>query len=157
MRKLLILLLISLVLLPLPLNAAPAGLSQDSIKRMLTAMEKAVGRRDADGLLAFFTPDAVITLDMPSSMGGRMILKLAEYKQMLLQGWALSGNSSYEVREVVIKISPDAQRATVTDLTIEKAEINGETISGQSREKIEIIVVGGKPRIKSLYGKTVFD
>lgn len=159
MKTLRLLLLIALVFVPLNLLPAPAaqGLTEAMLKNMMTAMEKASQKHDAKALMAHFLPDAKIILDLPENMGGRLTLSPAEYQQMLAQAWQADPKSTLVVQNPIIKIGADGQSATYTALVIETVEVQGKKITGRTEEKVGVVLSKGKPLIKILYGKVVFD
>jgi len=132
---------------------AETKLSVDSINKMLNNIKKSVQQKDADKFATYFTTGAKVRFEMPFSMGGNMNVNISQYVRMLKQGWALPVKYSYEVRDIQIKISQDKKSATVTDLTIESAEMDGKIIATtKTRETVEVIISNGVPKIRSLYG-----
>lgn len=156
MNTLKALLVLTLICLPWPAQAINR-LSENDLKLMITHMQQAIKRKDANSLLSYFTGDALITLDMPAQFGGKQVMKLPQYKATLIQAWKQFPTSSIEIRDIKIKLAADGKSATITDLTIEKIPLNGKTITGKTQEKLAVVLLKGQARIKSLYGKTTLE
>jgi hypothetical protein len=101
-----------------------------------------------------FAPDAVIRLVMPPSAGGQTLeMGVADYARMLEDGWAMAGDSSYAVEDIVIEISADGRSAEVSDTTVESMRVQGRTISSRTRERFSVEARGGKLVVTRLTGQ----
>lgn len=126
------------------------------IQEMISNMEEAAKFQNAEQLMSNFSEDAMMTFDMPESMGGKMEVGVQEYLSILKKNWALPAKFTYEVMDVRIDVDPDGLSATLRDRMIETIEMNNQVIiSLQSEEHIEIISKDGKPLIVKFYGRLV--
>ncbi|MCP4261238.1 MAG: nuclear transport factor 2 family protein [Ketobacter sp.] len=115
-------------------------------------MKKAVEERDADKLHALFSEDAFIEVTFPKEMGGTKQLPLNRYIDDIRKGWSMGIDQTYEIKDLQIEISDNHSTAYITDTVVEEASYNGNKIaSAETSEKIEVIMIDGKPKIKSLY------
>lgn len=133
---------------------ADSGMTEDDVQKMLNQMEKAVLSHDADKLISHLTDDAIIILELPANMGGKVNLDVDSYKEMLKQSWAMPAKFTYEVKNIEINVDPSGDRATASDVTLETIEMNGQIIaSSRTIEKIDIVQKDGKPLITRIHGK----
>jgi len=133
---------------------ADTGLTEGNVRKILGLVEQAVISHDAEKLMSHFSDDAKIVLELPENMGGKVEFDVDSYKSMLKQSWAMPAKFTYEVRDIKINIDPKGDRATVSDVTLETIEMNGQIIaSSKAVENIEIINKNGKPLITSIFGK----
>jgi hypothetical protein len=153
MKTKLLILLLSLNLFS-TVTLAETNLTQASISEMLVVMQVAAENHNAEGVVKNFSPDAEITFDMAKEYGGRIVSSVSEYKEMLIKGWAMPAEFTYEMKDELIVIAPDSKNAVVTDTVIETVTINGKKImTSTAQEKVEIEFSEGKIIITSLYGK----
>jgi len=133
---------------------AEKRLSERSVSNMLKTMEKSAKSHDAETLMSFFSKNAKIILDMPAKLGGKTVMGVSKFTDMLKQSWGMKAEFTYETRDVVISIAADGKSAIATDLTLETVSIGGKLImSTKTKEKITIELIDGKPLIMELYGK----
>lgn len=154
MGKLISLLMLIWVFLPLQASAGPL-LSQAAVKTMVTTLHDALAKHDANAYFACFTPDAVVSLDIPLLMQGPKPFKIAEYKDMLLKGWARTKLISHEIKELSIKLADDKKTAEVSYKIFETVEASGYKVSGHSQETLSVVLFNGKPLIKAMAGKSL--
>lgn len=131
-------------------------ITEYDVQQMMSRMAEAAKSQNIDRFMSSFSEDAMMTFDMPESMGGKMEVGVQEYRSMLKQNWALPAKFTYEIMDVRIDVDPGGLSATASDRMIETMEMNGQVIiSLQSEEHIEIISKNGKPLIVKFYGKLV--
>lgn len=130
-----------------------AKITEENVLNMLIKMEQAAISHDIPSLTENISENAIITMDMPSNMGGKQTFTLGSYKEMLKQGWEMPAKSTYEIKDIQISVASDGMSATATDITVETVEMDGKVISAEIAERIEIISENGKPVITSIYGK----
>jgi hypothetical protein len=133
--------------------SAENGISEEQIKAVIKDVEKAVEKHDPETIIRHLTKDAVITLDLPEAFGGRIVMNPKTYNEVLKLGWANSKQLSYEVKDLNITLSPDKQRATVTNTIHEVVLMNGQTIRSVTNETVTFVSVNGIPKMKAVYGK----
>ncbi len=147
-------LLLLTLLLAAPAARADSLLTHERIMGMFNAIERAVQRKDADGVVQHFAPGSVIRLVMPPAAGGQTVeMSVPQYKAMLTQGWAIGGASSYAVEDIQIQISEDGRSAKVTDTTVETMTVEGRTLSSRTREEFSVELIDGKARVTELTGR----
>lgn len=142
------------LLLAAPSAGAEGLLTHDRIMAMFSAIESAVHKKDADGVVQHFASDSVIRLIMPPAAGGQTLeLSVPQYKSMLRDGWAMAEASSYAVQDIKVQISKDQRSARVTDTTVETMKVQGQTISSRTQEEFSVKLIGGEPRVTELTGR----
>lgn len=130
-----------------------AKITEESVRNMLTQMEQAAVAHDVGMLTKHIAADATITFDLPAAMGGKQEISLGDYKEMLTQGWSMPATYTYEVKDIQVSVASDGMSATATDVTIETVEMDGQMMSTETNERLEITADNGKPIITSIYGK----
>jgi len=164
--------LISLSLLSVSINLAPVPptiipiliaqaktasplISEAEVNTLLAQMKAAVKKRDAKALSSYFTPDATIEMHLPLIMGGKQTLDRDAYENMLREGWKALENSnySYAVKNIVIKLYPEKDRALVSDETHESFELAGKKVHSVAQENLLIVRHQGQLKVKVLKGK----
>jgi alpha-glucuronidase len=144
--------LLFLLLFVAPWTSASDLLTHDSVKGLMESIVTNLEKRNAEDVVAGFTKDAQITLDLPERLGGRLEMNVKKYEDTLRQTFAVTSGYEFEVRKVKIIISPDRRTATVTDELHEKVQSNGIVVSSMTTEKATIVLDAGQPKVKVLYG-----
>ncbi|GAB1266389.1 hypothetical protein NBRC116493_32740 [Aurantivibrio infirmus] len=128
-------------------------LNQENVKALIDSVELATKNRNAEGVVSHFTDDAVISINMPSDMGGNQVWNLSEYKTMLEKGWAVPVSYTHELKDIEITIH-DANNAFVTDTVVEEIIMNGSVVmSTRTDEETVVVVEDGRAKIKSVTGR----
>jgi ketosteroid isomerase-like protein len=141
-------------MLAAPVAGAEAPLTEARIRSLCGEIESAVRRKDAQGVVRHFARDAVIRLVMPLSAGGQALeLTVEDYARMLEDGWAMAGDSTYAVEDVVIAIGPDGRSAEVSDTTVESVKVQGRTLSSRTRERFGVELRAGRVVVTRLIGE----
>jgi len=146
---------LSLVLLSACGGSPDFELTQGSVNALIDSVELAIKNKDANAVASHFTSDAVITMSMPSELGGDQTWSIDEYRAMLESGWsaAMPMTSTHEMKDLNITIH-DANNAFVTDTMIEVVSMNGNVImSTRTEEETVVVVENGSAKIKSVRGK----
>jgi ketosteroid isomerase-like protein len=138
-------------LIALP-SAAADVLTTERVEALLDAIDQASETRDVDALLMHMADNAEIHLKMPASEGGDTRMSKKEYAAMTRMTFAMASDYSYRREDTHIDIAADGQSATVTDTTIERVVIMGQTINARAREEATIELIDGKPMIVRLVG-----
>lgn len=137
-----------------PAARADQAVTEARIRGLFAQIESAVRSKDANGVVRHFAPDAVIRLVMPPAAGGQTLeLGVQQYARMLEDGWAMAGDSTYAVEDVVIRISPDGRTARVSDTTVESMNVQGRTISSRTREHFAVEARGSRLVVTELTGE----
>ncbi|WP_162844088.1 hypothetical protein [Sinobacterium caligoides] len=125
---------------------------------MLDAIKSAGRDRDSVKLTSFFTSDAVIVIDLPANMGGRMEMGVTQYREQLSQTWSLPAEFTFDVEDESYTISKDGKSAEASSTMIEEVMMGGRVIiSSRSKEEMRIVAVDGKPAISNVYAKITFN
>ncbi|MCE3264914.1 MAG: hypothetical protein K0R43_3993 [Pseudoduganella sp.] len=125
-------------------------LTEAEVRAVMGNMEASVQRHDANGLIANFAPNAMIMVSMPGTSGGLSRMSVGEYKTMLEGLWKVQLHASYEVSNREVALSANGRSATARDIAKEVVLLPGERMESRSKQKAEIALVDGVPRIVSL-------
>jgi len=125
-------------------------LTEAEVRTVMGDMEASVQRHDADRLIANFAPNAMIMVSMPGTGGGLSRMSVGEYKTMLEGLWKVQLQSTYEVSNREVSLSANGHSATARDVAKEVVLLPGERMESLSKQKAEIALVDGVPRIISL-------
>ena len=131
------------------LAACGKRLTEAEVRAVMGNMEASVKRHDANGLMANFAPNATIMVSMPGT-GGLSRMSVGEYKTMLEGLWKVQLQSSYEVSNREVSLSANGRSATARDIAREVVHLPGERMESLSKQKAEIALVDGVPRIIAL-------
>lgn len=132
------------------LSACGKRLTEAEVRTVMGNVEASVKRHDAKGLMANFAPNATIVVSMPGTGGGLSRMSVGEYKTMLEGLWKVQLHSSYEVSNREVSLSPNGRSATARDIAKEVVLLPGERMESLSKQKAEIALVDGVPRIIAL-------
>jgi hypothetical protein len=125
-------------------------LTEADVTGVMADIETSVQRHDADRLIGHFSPNAMIMVSMPGRGGGLSRMSVSEYKAMLEGLWKVQLQSTYEVSNREVALSPNGRSATARDVAKEVVLLPGERMESLSKQKAEIALVDGVPRIISL-------
>jgi len=125
-------------------------LTEAEVRSVMTNIESSAQRHDADGLVANFAPNALIMVSMPGTGGGLSRMSVNEYKTMLEGLWKVQLQSTYEVSKREVQVSANGHSATARDVAREVVLLPGERMESLSKQKAEIALIDGVPRIVSL-------
>jgi len=126
-------------------------LTESSLIEMRHELQAAGEAKDLNRFFALFTPKARVTLKMPANKGGsKQVLNLAKFKKMIQQVWSLPAEIESEISAFDISIGDDGKSAVIKNLLNETIKINGKTIRSKAKEKFIVVLINGKPSIKSL-------
>jgi len=136
-------------LIALPSSGADM-LTTERVEALLDAIDQASEARDVDALLTHMAAKLDVQMKMPASEGGDMRMSRKEYAAMTRITFAMASDYSYRREDTHIDIAADGQSATVTDTTIERVVIMGQTVNSKAREEATIELIDGKPMIVRL-------
>lgn len=125
-------------------------LTEAEVRTVMGNVEASVKRHDATGLTANFAPNALIMVSMPGTGGELTRMSVGEYKTMLEGLWKVQLQSSYEVSNREVSLSANGRSATARDVTTEIVLLPGERMESISKQKAEIALVEGRPKIIAL-------
>ena len=125
-------------------------LTEAEVRAVMGNMEASVKQHDANGLMANFAPNAMIMVSMPGTGGGLSRMSVGEYRTMLEGLWKVQLQSTYEVSNREVSVSANGRSATARDIAREVVLLPGERMESLSKQKAEIALVDGQPRIISL-------
>jgi len=125
-------------------------LTEADVTGVMADIETSVQRHDADRLIGHFSPNAMIMVSMPGRGGGLSRMSVNEYKAMLEGLWKVQLQSTYEVSNREVSLSPNGRSGTARDVAKEVVLLPGERMESLSKQKAEIALVDGVPRIISL-------
>ena len=125
-------------------------LTEAEVLSVMGNVETSVQRHDAERLMANFAPNAMIRVSMPGRGGGLSRMSVDEYKTMLEGLWKVQLQSTYEVSNREVSLSSNGRSATARDVAKEVVLLPGERMESLSKQKAEIALIDGVPRIISL-------
>lgn len=125
-------------------------LTEAEVRTVMGNMETSVQRHDADRLMSNFAPNALIMVSMPGTGGGLSRMSVGEYKTMLEGLWKVQLHSTYEVSNREVSLSANGRSATARDIAKEVVLLPGERMESVSKQKAEIALVEGQPKIITL-------
>lgn len=125
-------------------------LTEADVRTVMGNVETSVQHHDSARLMANFAPNAMIMVSMPGTGGGLSRMSVSEYKTMLERLWKVQLQSSYEVSKREVSMSANGRSATARDVAREVVLLPGERMESLSKQKAEIALVDGVPRIVSL-------
>jgi hypothetical protein len=123
-----------------------AGLTEETVKQVISRIDKAVNDQNANALANELSNDVSIKLNI--SMKGRkqaMTASKRQYISMLEQSWAKYSDYKYSRSDVKINIKDN--KAFVSAVVQESMTVQGQNVSGSSTEEVTIEMVNGKPLI----------
>lgn len=130
-----------------------AELTEEKVNKLIAKVDNAAVSLDAIELAKLLSDNVSITMNI--SMQGKMqVMKPTkqQYLSMLQQGWSMYKNYKYSKSNVKIKI--EGNKALVTADVKESMTVQGQSISGESKEEITIELVSGKALITNVVGYT---
>ncbi len=135
------------------LAATASELTEESVKAIIAKADNAASTLNANGISNVMSKNAIIVMNI-NMKGKEHVLKPSkqEYIAMLQQGWSTYKNYKYTKSDVVIKI--EGKKALVTANVKESMTVQGQNVSGESKEELTIELVNGKPLITKVIGYT---
>lgn len=132
------------------LGCSGKKLTEEQVRNVMGEMEISVQRHDSARLMANFAPNALIMVSMPGTGGELSRMSVGEYKTMLEGLWKVQLQSTYEVSNREVTVAANGRSATARDVAKEVVLLPGERMESLSKQKAEIALVDGVPRIISL-------
>lgn len=153
MKKIAIGIFVLLSLVAVTTSSYASELTKETVKQVISRVDNAVNDLNAKAVGEEMSSDVSITMNI-SIQGQTQIMKPSkqEYIAMLEQGWALYTNYKYNRSNMVIKIKSD--KAYITADVQESMTIQGQNISGTSKEETIIELVNGKPLVTAVTAHT---
>lgn len=139
-------LILSLLLLALPQAYAADRLTEDSVRAFYNQLTAAAQARDIDGVLGHMSEDARVHIKAAAA-GGDMNLDMKQYRELLRQGWSTLDGYQVTVAIQHVEIATDGQSATLSGLTEERYQLQGQTQQSRSQETASLRLVDGEPKI----------
>lgn len=130
-----------------------AGLTEKTVNDYLARVDGAISTLSVAQVGDALSDNVAITINVTAG-GRQQVMKPSkqEYLQMLQQGWVAASNYKYHRSNTKIKITGD--RAYVTSDVTESMVVQGQSISGKSKEETTIELVGGKPKATKIVAHT---
>jgi hypothetical protein len=130
---------------------AQDALTESSLLEMRQELKDAGEAKDFKRFFGLFAPKARVTLKMPANKGGaKQVMNLAKFKKMIKHVWSLPAELESKISGFDISIEEDGQSAMIKNVIHETVKINGDTIRSKAKEKFKVVLINGKPTIKSL-------
>jgi hypothetical protein len=134
-------------------SASAAELSETSVRAFMSTIDEAVNMKDAEKIDGLLAENVQIALNMTAN-GQTQVMSPSkqEYLAMLNQGWAMSSDYSYT--RSIVNIDIQSGKASVSSKVKESMTVQGQSLSGESREELVIEVVDGNFAITRIVGHT---
>jgi phosphoribosylformimino-5-aminoimidazole carboxamide ribonucleotide (ProFAR) isomerase len=134
-------------------SACAPSLTEESAKQVISKIDNAVNTLNAQEVANALSDDVELILNI-NVQGQIQVLRPSkqEYIAMLQQGWAKSTNYEYSRSNMEIKIQ--GNKAFVSTNVKESMTVQGQNISGESKEEVTIELINGSPLITKVIGYT---
>ena len=134
-------------------TAFSAEVTESTVKKLLSEMDVAITNLDSETLAKTLSDDIQITIHI-NIQGNEQVMKPSkqEYISMLKQGWAAVENYSYKRSDLVIDIKDG--KAVVSANVKETMTVQGQSLSGESKEVATVESVNGKLLFTNIVGHT---
>lgn len=129
------------------------GLTEKSVRGLISQIDKAVVSMNADHVGEALSDNVSITMNI-STGGQKSVLMPSkhEYLTMLKEGWSQCTN--YKYNRTNLKISLIGNKALITSDIYESMTVQGQNISGTTKEEATVELINGNPRITKIVGYT---
>ena len=136
---------------PSPVRKPDAPLTQASIDLLLNSLEEAVKRKDVDGVLRCFAPDAVILIRMKQGTQYQTAkLTREEYRKALASEFTFPSANDFTRLNTTVSLAADELSAKVSFKTTETLLQPNREITIEGDETLIVVMRGDKPTIISL-------
>lgn len=141
-------------LLIVPAFVHAAAIDENMIKQMIAKIDNAITAKNATEVAKSISPNAQIVLNI-SIKGNKQVINMTkdQYFKVLQEGWSMYQNYKYSRSNMKIKLE-NSNRALVTADVFESMIVNGQKISGSSKEEVYIELIDGTPLITKVVGYT---
>jgi len=136
---------------PSPVPKPEVPLTQASIDLLLNNLEEAVKRKDVDGVLRYFAPDAVILIRMKQG-NQQQTAKLTreEYRKALASEFAFPSANDFAHVNTTVSLASDERSAKISFKTTETLLQTNREVTIEGDETLIVAMRGNKPAIISL-------
>lgn len=130
---------------------ADVVLTREDIDRFLDTLDQAIRRKDIDGVLRLFAPDAVITIQMKQGTQQQTVtLTRDEYRKTLEMSFAFPSANDFVRTHTAVSLAPDERSAKVSFKSTETLRQAEREITIEGEGTLVLRVRGDKPVIVSL-------
>lgn len=136
-------------------TACGPRLTEGDVVAMLDEVNAASERHDADGAVAHFAPDATIMVMKEDASDGYNQVTVTQYKAMMQLLWSAQVSTESRIVERKVSIAEDGKHATAHAIVIDSLSVAGQRLEETSRQKAEIFLIDGKPKIVALTAERV--
>ncbi|MET0064139.1 MAG: hypothetical protein ABW176_17775 [Candidatus Thiodiazotropha endolucinida] len=144
--------LISILILAV-LSSPVFAFSDSELNKLLAQIDSAVEARDTSKIAHLFSDRASIIIEMPTPQGNSKIeLNKQQYLQMTQQAWDMVG-PSYKYSRLQTETVSNETKAQVVSLVREEFQVNGQTITSETLEVVDLAVEGGRLVIVKVVGE----
>ncbi|RLT91036.1 MAG: nuclear transport factor 2 family protein [Ketobacter sp. GenoA1] len=128
-------------------------LTEKQVHQLIDRMDSAINAKDAKAVLEEMSDNIEIVINI-EAQGQTQTMRpsKAEYKDMLVATWVHYSEYKYDRGNTKISINND-QAVISADIT-ESININGQEMTGQSKEKVTVQIVDDKPKITKVVAFT---
>jgi hypothetical protein len=123
------------------------GLTEKTVFDLMQKVDNATSSLNIAPIAEILSDNVAITM-IVTTQGQTEVLKPTkqEYLSMLQDSWSMYTNYKYVRTNVKIKLESE-NRAQVTADVEESMTVQGQNITGQSKEDVTVELVAGKPKI----------
>jgi hypothetical protein len=132
-------------------SAYAAELTEETVKQVISRIDKAVNDRNANALAKELSNNASIKINI--SVKGRkraMTASKRRYISILEQSWAQYSDYNYSRSNMTMTIKNN--KALVSVVVQESMVLQGQNVSGSTKEEVTIELVDGKPLVTKVTG-----
>ena len=124
-------------------------LDEPAIQNMISEMDDAISRRDANGVAKYLSEKLTVTMTITASgQTQKLMMNKVTYVNSLKKGWAMATEYKYVRKNLQVRLSGETKAVVTADVS-EVFTIQGHVVRGSSTETAAIELVGGKPLIVS--------
>ena len=130
-----------------------ANLTQGMVDKVINDMDSAASSLNVNAVAALLDDNVEIVMNI-EMQGQKHVMKPAkqEYIAMLQQGW--SAYKDYEYSRSDVSTQLKGNKAVVSATVKESMNVQGQQVSGESKEEVTIELVGNKALVTKVVGYT---
>lgn len=132
---------------------AQGRITEPQAQALLEALDRAAASQNTDALMAHFSDDCIITLEIPGPDGAhRFRWSKEEYATQLEEGYEETEAYTVERTDTTIQIAPDGQSARVTATVTEAIRTQTHLIHAVTKDEARLELRDGKLVVTRLDG-----
>lgn len=134
-----------------PASAQP--LTENQVRATLAALDSAAAKKDVKGILAQFSEDATISIEVAGPMGNQAVqFNRQQYGAYLAKNFKQVSDYRHRREGLSIRITDDGKTAVITGRALESVKVKGQNKSMVTEESATLKRAGGKVVVTGLTG-----